>query len=86
MTLQPQPSYTVHCPLCGTCQQIANPRPREVPSRILLTRSQFQPRISSRVLTACVRCGICLPVVFLYASEEELQELPPPDIIEPVPF
>ena len=78
MTPQPQASYAVNCPYCGSYLQVGNPRPREVPARVLLDEFgwfECSPRICQKVWINCTGCGYPLDVLFIYASEEVLQEL-----------
>jgi len=78
MISQPQASYAVNCPVCGKYLQVGNPRPREVPARVLLDKFgwlECSPRISQKVWINCTGCSYPLDVLFIYASEEVIQEL-----------
>ena len=78
MTPQPQASYAVNCPVCSRCLQVGNPRPREVPARILFDEFEwpdYSPRICHKSWIECTDCGCQLYVLLLYASEEVIQEL-----------
>ena len=78
MTDSPPQTYAVNCPHCGIYQQIANPRPLESPRRVFPTDMYPNGSNWSEVLQmACTSCGTFMTVVFLYASEEMLKELPP---------
>jgi len=79
MTDQPRASYPVNCPVCGRCQDIGNPRPREVPSRVLVDPNWFVPpegyRLGQDIWIKCPGCGGRFEVFFAYAPEEVLREL-----------
>ena len=78
MTPQPQPSCAVNCRGCGRYLQVGNPRPREVPARVLVNDFgwiQCSPQISQEVWINCAGCGRQVDVLFIYASEEVIQEL-----------
>jgi transcription elongation factor Elf1 len=64
--MAPQATYPINCKSCGKIFEVANPRPDETPSRVMVTDDAWMTPTYEVVCTACPHCGQETSVEFKY--------------------